>query len=374
MKARKAYKFRIYPTRAQIKNFEHTLDLCRELYNAALQERRDAYKMCRISISFNAQCEQLPAIKEVRPDICEVYSQVLQDVLHRVDKTFKAFFARCKRGETPGFPRFQGKHRYASFTYPQLGWSLKNNKLTLSKIGTVALKLHREVIGKVKTCSIIREGDSWFVCFSLETEFEPPVHTGPAVGIDVGLEHFANLSDGTQIENPRFLRKSEKRLAKVQRKLAKLQHLPRRNPKKLKAKKAVNRVFRKIRNQRLDFAHKLSSQFTKLYSLIAVEDLNVKGLAASRLAKSVNDAAWSMFTTMLAYKVENTGSQLVKVDPRQTSQRCPECGATRKKELSERWHSCPCGSEMQRDIAAACVILSRGLATVRNQSVEAAPL
>src|SRR5690349_11154185 len=132
MKAHKAYKFRIFPTRAQQTKFEQTLEVCRELYNAALDERRSAYKMCHVSISFFDQCEQLPAIKEVRPELCSVFSQVLQDVLHRVDKTFKAFFARCKRGETPGFPRFQGKNRYASFTYPQLGWSLENGKLTLS--------------------------------------------------------------------------------------------------------------------------------------------------------------------------------------------------------------------------------------------------
>ena len=371
MKTRKAYKFRIFPTKTQETKFDQTLSICRELYNAGLQERKDAYRMVGKSLNYYDQANQLPAIKEVRPDLEIVHSQVLQDVLKRVDKTFKAFFERVKRGVKTGLPRFQGRNRYDSFTYPQAGWSLNKDRLTLSKIGTIRFNLHREVIGKVKTCSIIRGGLNWFVCFSVEYEFEQPDHTGGAIGIDVGLEHLANLSDGKQVDNPRFFRKSEKHLAKVQRKLAKLKHLPRRDPKKLKAKKSVTRAYAKVKHQRTDFAHKLSHSLVSTYSLIAVEDLNVKGLVASRLAKSVNDAGWSTLINMLEYKAESAGSKLIRVDPRMTSQTCPNCGNIHKKELSERWHSCPCGSEMHRDTAAALVILSRGLATVRNQSVDA---
>jgi putative transposase len=373
MKTRRAYKFRIFPTKSQKRSLVRTLDLCRELYNAALLERRDAYRMAGKTINYYDQANQLTAIKEERTDLKEVHSQVLQDVLRRVDKAFQGFFSRLKTSKKAGFPRFQGRNRYDSFTYPQGGWSIKNDKLTVSKIGTIRVRLHREVLGKVKTCTIRRDGLAWFVCFSVEYEFEQPVHKGPAVGIDVGLENFANLSNGEQIENPRFFRKSEKQLAKVQRKLAKIRPLPRKSPIKVKAKRAVSRAFQHIRNQRLDFAHKLSRKLVTNYSLIAVEDLNVKGLAASRLAKSVNDAAWSLFISLLAYKAEEAGSKLVKVDPRHTSQICPECGNIRKKELSERWHSCDCGSSMHRDIAAAKVILSRGLATLGNQSIDAPP-
>lgn len=371
MKTRKAYKFRIFPAKRQITKLNLTLDLCRELYNAALQERRDAYRMIGKSLNYYDQANQLASIKAVRPDLLAVHSQVLQDVLKRVQKAFDGFFSRVKRGVKAGFPRFQGRNRYDSFTYPQLGWSLKNDRLTLSKLGEIKIKLHREVIGKVKTCTIKREADKWFVCFSVESEVEVPVHPGVPVGIDVGLEHFANLSNGIQIENPRLLRKAEKRLAKVQRKLAKFKSLPRRNPLKIKAKQAVNRAFRKVRNQRLDFTHKLSHHFARDYSLIAVEDLNVKGLASGMLAKSVNDAGWGQFLQMLKNKAVEAGSVVVEVDPRYTSQTCPNCNAVAKKDLSVRWHSCPCGCEMHRDIAAAIVILRRGLASVRTQSVDA---
>lgn len=326
------------------------------------------------SIGYYDQAHQLPLIKEVRPDLETVHSQVLQDVLRRVEKTFKAFFDRVKRGVKTGFARYKGRDRFDTFTYPQAGWSIKNDRLTLSKIGTIRFNLHRQVIGKVKTCSIVRDGLNWFVCFSVESEFEPPIHTGSAIGIDVGLENFANLSNGDQIANPRLFRKAEKQLARVQRKLARLKSLPRRNPKKIKAKKAVTRAFKKIRNQRLDFVHKLSRTLVTTYSLIAVEDLNVKGLAGGMLAKSVQDAAWTLFNNLLGYKAVEAGSRVVKVDPRQTSQICPDCGAIAKKDLSVRWHSCPCGCELHRDTAAAKVILSRGLATLSNQPVEATPL
>jgi putative transposase len=372
VKTRRAYKFKLKPTSRQTKLLQTQLGLCRELYNAALQERRDAYRMCGKSIGYVDQANQLPAIKEIRPDLDAVHSQVLQDVLKRVEKAFKGFFSRIKLGVKAGYPRFRGRNRYDSFTYPQGGWSLQNDRLTLSKLGTFKVKLHRSVRGKVKTCSIKREGDNWFVVFSVEYEFEQPAqHSGPTVGIDVGLENFANLSNGEQVANPRFFRKSEKHLAKVQRKLAKLHHLPRTATTKLKAKRAVSRAFTRIRNQRRDFAHKLSRKLVTDYSLIVVEDLNVKGLASGWLSKSVNDAAWSFFTALLGYKAEEVGSKLVKIDPRHTSRICPNCGSSRKKELSERWHSCECGCELHRDIAAAKVIMSRGLATLGIQPVDA---
>ena len=364
MKTQKAYKFRLYPTKAQIKIFEQTLNLCRELYNASLQERRDAYRRHSINLNYYDQANQLSAIKEVRPDVGQVHSQVLQDVLRRSDKAFKNFFRRVKQGVSPGYPRFQGRNRYDSFCYPQSGWSLHNDKLTLSKIGTLRLKLHRPVSGKVKTCTIKREGSQWFCVFSVEYEFEMPVHTGPTIGIDMGLENFANLSNGEQIANPRYFRRAQKRLVKVQRRYAKLKQLPRTNTCKAKTLKALQHCHRKVRNQRLDFLHKVSSNLTKRFSSIVVEDLSIKGLASGRLAKSFNDVGIGTFFSMLAYKVAKTGSKLLKVDPRYTSQICPNCGKLKKKELSERCHSCECGCEMQRDIAAALVILSRGLATI----------
>ena len=372
MLVRKTYKYILRPTSRQARLLQHNLDLCRELYNAALQHRRDAYRMAGKSVSFAEQSATLAECKEVRPDLAEVYSQTLQDVLHRVDKAFKAFYARVKRGDKAGFPRFRSYDRYDSFTYPQLGWSLQNDTLTLSKIGRLKVKLHRPVQGKVKTVQVKREGNRWFVCFSVEIDVEVPAHTGPAIGIDVGLEHLANLSNGEQVDNPRYYRKGQKRLAKQQRQLAKA---IRTHPKRKEYRKRVATAHRKVRNHRADFLHKLSKRLVQTYSLIAVEKLNVKGLAGGRLAKSVNDAAWSNFTNMLRYKAEEAGSVLVEVDPRYTSQTCPQCGVIRKKELSERRHSClDCGFECHRDVAAALVILRRGLASVGIQSLEATRL
>jgi putative transposase len=327
------------------------------------------------SVSFAEQSAALIECKEVRPDLADVYSQTLQDVLHRVDKAFRAFFERVKRGATPGFPRFQGKQRYDSFTYPQSGWSLHNDKLTLSKIGTLRLKLHRPICGKVKTVTIKRDGPQdgphWYACFSVEYEFEPPTHKGGAVGIDVGLQYFANLSNGEQVDNPRYFRKSEKRLATAQRHLSKCS---KNSPRRKELRKRVATAHRHVRNQRNDFLHKLSARLVQTYSLIAIEKLNVKGLASGMLAKSVNDAGWAAFTSMLRYKAECAGAVLVEVDPRLTSQTCPQCGTIRKKELSERWHKCDCGFECHRDVAAALVILARGLSSVGIQSLEAAAL
>lgn len=420
----KNYKFRLYPTKAQETTLEHTLDLCRELYNAALQERKDAWRAWERtnkgfsfthlasgvmvveldtinstaskppSLNYYSQANQLSEIKEVRPELNAVYSQVLQDVLKRVQKSFDGFFARVKRGEKAGYPRFQGKGRYDSFCYPQLGWSLNNKELTLAKIGTLKLKLHREVLGKAKTCTIKREGSAWYVVFSVEYEFEVPTqHDGPVVGIDLGLEHFVNQSDGVQTDNPRYFRKAERHLAKIQRRYAKLKQLPRKDSKKIKALKAIRKAHAKVKNQRQDYLHKLSTSIAKTYSLIVVEDLQVKNLskrakpkedeanpgqylpngasAKSGLNKSVNDAGWSTFINMLGYKVACTGARLIKVNPSYTSQICPTCGAIKAKELDERWHSCECGAEMHRDIAAAQVIVRIGLDSLRNQSLDA---
>lgn len=327
-------------------------------------------------LNYYSQANQLSEIKEARLDFKEVHSQVLQNVLKRVDRAFAGLFRRVKAGQNPGYPRFQGRRRYNSITFTQSGWSLTNAKLTLSKIGTVRVKLHREVLGKVKTVTIKRESrDKWFVVFSVETPVEIPAHhEGPYVGIDLGLEHFANLSNGEQVDNPSFFRKAQKKLAKAQRKWDKVKSFSKGNPLRAGPGKMVRAAHRKVKNSRAGFQHKLSKTFVQTYSLIAVENLNIKGLASGMLSNSVNDAGWGEFLHMLNYKAVNAGGRVVEVDARYTSQICPECGAVAKKELSVRWHECPCGCEMHRDVAAALVILSRGLSTLRNQPVEATPL
>ncbi len=157
--SKQAYMFRLYPKRKQVQALTSTLDRCRELYNAALQERRDAYRMVGKSITYYDQAKQLPEIKEIREECQDIHSQVLQDVLRKVDKACKAFFARCKRGETPGFPRYKGKGHFDSFTYPQVGFSLTHDsRVCLSKLGSIKVKLHREIKGTIQTCTVKREG------------------------------------------------------------------------------------------------------------------------------------------------------------------------------------------------------------------------
>jgi len=214
----KAYKFKIKrPNKMVVAKFNQTLDLCRELYNAGLQERRDAWRLNRVSVSYTEQANQLSEIKTFREDLKAVYSQILQDTLRRLDKTFNFYFNRIKKGEKTGFPRFKGNSRFNSFTFPQSGFSLHGDQLRLSKIGTLRIRLSRVIRGLIKTCTVKREVSGWYVIFTVENQKELLEKTGESVGIDVGIESFATLSDGSKIENPRFLYKSERRLKRAQR-------------------------------------------------------------------------------------------------------------------------------------------------------------
>ena len=373
---RRTYKFRIYPSKAQITKLDNTLDLCRELYNAALQERRDAWKLNRINITRYVQSAQLPEIKQSRPDLNAVYAQVLQDVLKRVDTSFQNFFRRVKSGQKPGFPRFQGKHRYNSFTYPQGGFNLTDNgKLRLSKIGDVKIKLHREVIGKVKTLTISKDScGKWFVCFSVETKAEPLPKTNEAVGIDVGIESFATLSDGTQIDNFKYYESTQKKLRVAQRRVARRKKGSNR---RRKAVAMLRSIHQQIHNQRNDFQHKLSTELIRQYDLIAVEDLNILGMSKGILAKQIHDVSWSSFFQKLKYKAESAGKMLIEVAPHWTSQDCSACGERVKKDLSVRQHICSnCGLSLHRDHNAALNILSLGLSDkgVKYQVADRLPL
>lgn len=359
---RKSFKFRIYPSKSQTAKLEMTLDLCRELYNAALQERRDAWKLNRISINYFDQANQLKEIKSIRDDLHNVYAQVLQDTLNRVDRTFKAFFSRVKRKEKAGFPRFKSANRFDSFCYPQVNNSsvkIDNNKLNLPKIGGVKIKLSRSVIGKVKTCTIKREIDKWFVIFLVETTAELLPKTGKQIGIDAGIKSFITLSDGTQIENFKFYESAQKKLRVAQRRVS------RRKKGSSGRRKAVfqlRKIHLKIKNQRQDFQHKLSTNLVKEFDLIAIEKLNIKGMSKGFLSKQVNDVAWSSFFNMLRYKAECADKKLVEVNPNFTSQNCSGCGTQVKKDLSVRVHHClKCDLVLDRDINAAINIIRLGL-------------
>jgi putative transposase len=382
------------------------------LYNAALQERRDNYNTWKFDnkgfqfsqlendvtviqldvTKANApkpvnytQANQLKEIRTFNTELALLNFSACQDVLRRLDKAFKAFFERVKRVENPDYPRFKAKGRYHSLTWPSYGDGCKltaSGKLYLQNIGEVRFKQHRNITGQIKTVTLSKQEPYYYVSFAAQYEFEIQPHAGSQMGTDMGLEYFTSHSDGTQIPNPRYYRKNEKRLSKAQRKLEKVKHLPKTYPKRRKAAKGVACAHRKIRNQRQDFHHKQSRVMANTYSMIVVEDLQVQNLtrhakpvqdaetgaylpngasAKSGFAKSILNAGWSSFINMLAYKAGEAGSKLIKVNPSQTSQTCPECGAVKLKELSKRWHSCECGCSLPRDIAAARVILAVGL-------------
>ncbi len=352
----KSFRFRINPSKAQSAKLENTLNLCRELYNAALAERRDAWKLNRINITRFDQDKQLPEIKQTNPEYKEIHSQVLQDVLKRLDKAFQSFFSRVKQGVKAGFPRFKGKNWFDSFCYAQSGFNVSGNRLTLSKIGKVKIKLSRQIQGKVKTCQIKRELNKWFVIFTVETAIEPLPKTGESVGLDMGVSAFVTLSDGTQIDNFKYYESTQKKLRVAQRSISRKKKGSNR---RRKAVLKLRKIHQKIKNQRNDFQHKVSTYLVKTYDLIAIEKLSILGLSRGILAKQMNDIAIGNFFQKLEYKAANADKELIKVQPHFTSQDCSSCGNRVKKDLSVRVHYClVCNLRIDRDFNAAINILN----------------
>jgi putative transposase len=361
MKVRKAFQFRLRPTKKQAKELAAQLDECRWLYNAMLEQRKISYEQQLVSVSKYQQDNLLPKLKIDRPSLSRVYSQVLQNVNDRLDKAFKAFFRRCKTGEKPGFPRFRGVHRYNSFCYPQSGFAVRGQELKLSKVGGIRITMHRPIEGEIKTCTLLRKASgTWNVSLSCEVNVEPQSPKEEAVGIDVGLAHFATLSNGQGIANPQFFKQGEKTLAKAQRKLARLK---KGTPERRRQGKVVAKVHEHISNQRKDFCHKESKKIVDRYQYICVEDLDIKKMVeGSHFAKSITDASWNQFRQFLTYKAAEAGRKLGLVNPAYTTQDCSQCNHREAKKLSERMHCCSqCGYTTTRDLNAAQNILALGI-------------
>ncbi len=365
----KTYQFRLYPTKKQQATLNQWLALCCEVYNAALQERRDAYRVAGISIGFAHQCAELPACKEVRPELAEVNAQVVQDAVKRVDLAFAAFFRRCEAGEQPGYPRFRSRLRYDSLTFKQYGNSFalthegkQKGKLMLSKVGHVKMVMHRPIQGTPKTAIVKRTPTGkWYVSICC-TEVEPSrlPASSEQVGIDVGLKTFAYLSSDEHIDNPRFFREEEKNLAKAQRKVSKA---PSNTPAKKKQRKVVARIHERIRNRRQNFIQQQVAVLIRRFGLIAVEALVVRNMVKNpKLAKSIADAAWSAFFTHLIAKAEEAERLLVRVNPAYTSQTCSGCSHRQEMPLSVRVYECSnCGLVMDRDHNASRTILAQAV-------------
>ncbi len=346
---------------------------CHELYNAALQERRDAWHTCRKSIIFAHQSGQLPAIKETRPEYQDVHSLVLQDVLTRLDRAFVAFFRRVQAGEKPGYPRFQRGSRYHSFTYKQFGngATLEDGDLVLSKIGRIPVRWSRPIEGTIKTVTITHEADGWYACFACEgVPLQPLPATGQEIGIDMGLRVFLVTASGEVVANPRCYRKAEKQLKKAQRRVS------RRQKGSTRRKKAVQwlaKKHQKVKRQRRDFHHKTALWLVRAYDVIYLEDLRVANLVQnSHLAKSISDAGWAQFRRILCGKAAYAGRRVIAVPPAYTSQDCSGCGERVEKSLSIRTHICPsCGLVLDRDENAARNIQAAGQA-VQGAATEVA--
>ncbi len=367
---RKAFKYRIYLTNGQRRILERQLEECRWVYNETLAERKRAYTERGETLQLYDTQAMLPVWKLVRPALKRVHSQVLQNVSVRVDLAFHAFFRRVRAGAADvGVPRFKGFGRYDSITYPQYGNGVRLNgaRLILAKVGAVRVVLHRPLEGTPKTVTLTRaRTGKWYACVSCAVEATPLPTTSAMVGVDVGLSAFATLSTGDEIENPRFYRRDEADLQRVQRLKDAAKNAQRWNENQ-RYKHVLAHMHARIANRRRDFAHQRSRALVDTYQVIVFEDLAPLEMGRSRgMRKSILDVAWTQFMQMTVAKAEEAGRRVILVNPRDTTKRCSSCGNLVQKTLSERTHTCPqCRLVLGRDHNAALNILHRGLQSLR---------
>lgn len=359
---RKTYLYKARINKQTEANCNQWLETCRTLYNLALEQRIDIFKQYCKSISAFSQATQLPELKEAYPEFAIIGSQVLQDVIERLNKAYKSFFQRVKQGNCKvGFPRFKSKNRYDSFTLKQTGWILEGRYFYVKNVGKFKLFLSRTIEGDIKTITIRRSSASkWFVSFSCDNVPVKEVsETIAEIGIDVGIKSFCVDSDGNQIQNPKYFRQSEKLLRRRQRSLCKK---VRGSDNRKDARLLVAKAHEKVANQRKDFLHKLANFYIEAYQTIYIEDLNINGIIKNRhLSKSISDSSWGTFFNFLSYKAEGAGREIIKVPPHNTSQVCSRCGEKVPKSLSVRIHQCPfCDISLDRDLNASINILRLG--------------
>lgn len=379
-----AYQYKLRPNKQQKEVLKEWLNLLRRQYNYRLAERFNWYEQNRTSVNSCPLICHLPKLKE-RPDYYsqkkdllntkklfgeykDIHSQVLQDVVKRVKLTFDKWLKEDSKKRRSGKPRFKGIGRYHSFTYPQIKQNcIIGNKIKLPKIGEVKLVQHRAIPDgfKIKTATVIRKADGYHVILSLEDKTVPSVdtevtpHLNNTIGIDMGLKAFLVDSQGEEVKIPQYYRQAQKQLRVKQKAVSrKVKGSNRRR----KAVKKLAKQHQKVANTRKDFHHKTANDLLKKYDVVAHEKLNIKGLARTRLALSINDAGWGQFLAILTSKAEKAGLLTVAVKPHGTTQECSSCGTVVKKALSDRWHSCPhCGFEADRDKNAAINIKNRAV-------------
>lgn len=366
---RKAFKYRIYLTNGQRRILEQQLEECRWAYNETLAARRDAHTE-GVPLGLYDTVNLLPGWKATRPTLKDVHSQVLQNICQRVHLAFQAFFRRVKEGaQEVGYPRFKQVGRYDSITYPQYGNGVRldGERLIVSKVGAVQVVMHRPIEGRPKTVTLTRASTGkWFACLSCETDAHPLPPSEDVTGVDVGLASFATLSTGETIKNPRFYRKDESDLKRIQKRKDAAKQAEN-WPENKKQKATLSKIHERIGNRRADFAHKQSRALVNRYQVIVFEELAPQKMGTSRgMRKSIMDVAWTQFINLTQGKAAEAGRTVILVDPRNTSKMCSGCGQLVQKALSDRTHACAsCGLVMDRDHNAALNILQRGLQTLR---------
>lgn len=386
------YQYKIKPTQEQEIVMMQWLELLRRHYNYCLGQRLDWLSRTRCSIdrcslisepignipeqfpNYNFQAGELKQTKELFPEYKDIYHDVQQQNLKRLDKAWDRWIKPDKSGKRRGRPKFKKVGEMRSFIFPRInhpkaGAHLNNGILKLSKIGEIPVIVHRPIPSGfvLKTAAIVKKADGWYVSVSAEDETVPshkPIDTIKTyVGIDVGLKEFLTTSDGEVVPIQQIYRKAQNHLARQQRFLAR-QEKGSKSYKKQQNK--IARIHQRIQRQRKDFHYKVAHKLVRGYDLIGVEDLQVRNLARnSKLAKSILDAAWSAFITILESVAVKRGVHVVKVAPHNTSQDCSGCGTKVSKALSVRTHCCPkCNLILDRDENAAINILIKALQAV----------
>ena len=367
---RLTYKYRLFPTNAQRTSLERVLEICRWVYNDTLAVRKNAYEQEQKALGLYDTNKLLTEWKAEKPALKEVHSQVLQNVQERVELAFKAFFRRVKAGEEPGYPRFKSRGLYDSFTFKQSGFKLVGDKLTLSKIGDVSIKLHRPICADIKTLTIQRDAiGNFHACFSCERDTQPLPTNHNVVGIDLGLTTFAYFSNDDKIERQRWMKIDAKDIARLQRKKEKF---AKGSPERRKVVHALCHAYERAANRRNNFAHQESRKLVNEYQFIAFEKLDIQDMQSTgnkNITRGIADVAWGQFVQFTTYKAANAGRGVALVNPRGTTQECSGCGVIVPKDLSMRIHDCPhCGLKLSRDHNAALNILARGLASISTDS------
>jgi putative transposase len=383
------YEYKLKPTKQQAEQIDHDLEVCRQVWNYALRERKDwiASRKCPVNAcslrseyiipadepypSFKLQCQRLTQAKKGNPDLGSVNAQALQQVLKRLDQAFER---RQKLGA--GFPRFKKAGQMRSYSFPQLGKApLGNGWVKLPSLGQVAIRQSRPYPDgfTIKQARVVKRASGYYLMLTFQADLAipgPPL-VGHVVGVDVGLEYFLSTSDGLQLERPKFFVDLQRKLKLLQRRLKRKQ-LGSANWKKAQIK--VARLHEQIANTRKDFHFKAANQLCDEADVIVFEDLNLIGLSRGMLGKHMLDAGHGQFlNSVLPWIGFKRGKAVVKEKAAGTSQECPACGETVRKPLSTRWHECPCGCSMPRDIASGLVLRNRFEKRCRADSAENAP-